>query len=217
MRCDEVQSLHDPYLDSELDARTALEIERHLKACPECARLFAEEQELEARLKAGLNHGTRTAELWEQIEGEVIHPKPEILPQGRTKQAQSTKAQMTKTPLSGGVFRALSHLVFGFVSGLGFRISDLDATRSRFRSDAPAWAGLAAVWVVILALDLTARGPETRVMREREVPSASEMRFAWKQKQLLMADLAFLFEPAPADKPAPPAPQSNRHTDNLNT
>ena len=53
MRCDEVQSLQGPYLDSELDARTSLEIEQHLKACPECARLFAEEEKLEARIKAG--------------------------------------------------------------------------------------------------------------------------------------------------------------------
>ena len=57
MKCDEVQTLHGPYLDSELDARTSLEIELHLKACPHCARLFAEEERLEARIKAGLNQG----------------------------------------------------------------------------------------------------------------------------------------------------------------
>ena len=36
---------------------------------------------------------------------------------------------------------------------------------------------------------------------EQEVPSASEVRFAVKQKQLLMAELAATSEPAPADKP----------------
>ena len=45
MRCEEVQSLHGPYLDSELEARSTLEIEQHLKSCPDCARLFAEEAE----------------------------------------------------------------------------------------------------------------------------------------------------------------------------
>ena len=71
MKCDELQPLQGPYLDSELDARTSLEIEQHLKACPNCARLFAEEQKLAARLKAGLNRGQRTAALWDEIERSV--------------------------------------------------------------------------------------------------------------------------------------------------
>ena len=71
MKCDEVQTLHDPYLDSELDAKTSLEIERHLESCPACARLLAEEEKLEARIVAGLKRGQRTAALWEQIERRV--------------------------------------------------------------------------------------------------------------------------------------------------
>ena len=44
------------------------------------------------------------------------------------------------------------------------------------------------------------------------------MRFALKQKQLLMAELAFTSEPAPADKPkaAPPSPRSERRNETLN-
>ena len=82
-----------------------------------------------------------------------------------------------------------------------------------------AWAGLAAVWGVIFLLDLTAREPNARIEVGQGAPSVSEMRFAWKQKQLLMADPAFISEPAPADrsKPAPPTPHSHRQTDNLNT
>ena len=72
MKCDEVQALHGPYLDSELDARTSLEIEQHLRACPECARLFAEEEKLEARIRAGLKQGPRTPALWAQIERGVV-------------------------------------------------------------------------------------------------------------------------------------------------
>jgi len=79
--------------------------------------------------------------------------------------------------------------------------------------------GLALVWGVILVLDLTASEPNARLVAGQGIPSVSEIRFAWKQKQLLMADLAFALEPAPAGKssPAPPGPHSDRQTDNLNT
>ena len=75
------------------------------------------------------------------------------------------------------------------------------------------------MWVVILVLDLAAREPDAPLVAGQEVPSASEMRFALKQKQLLMAELAFTSEPAPADKPkpAPPSPRSDRRKETLNT
>ena len=65
---------------------------------------------------------------------------------------------------------------------------------------------------MILVLNFAAREPDARLVTGQGVPSVSEMRFAWKQKQLLMADLAFALEPAPADKPkaAPPSPHSDR-------
>ena len=72
MKCEELQSLHGAYLDSELDARTALEIQQHLAACPDCARAFATEAKLEARVTTGLKRGERTASLWDQIEQRVI-------------------------------------------------------------------------------------------------------------------------------------------------
>jgi len=195
MRCDEVQSLHGPYLDSELDARTSLEIEQHLKACPECARLFAEEQKVEARLKAGLNLGTRTPALWEQIERSVVAAAPAA--------AHSVPPSRVSAPAGRqALLAALAELL-----------------QAGLRRAPWAWAALAMAWGVIIALDLTAREPDTRLEVEQTAPSVSEMRFAWKQKQLLMADLAFISEPAPADKskPAPPRPQSHRQTDNLDT
>ena len=72
MKCEELQSLHGGYLDSELDARTALEIQQHLAACPECARAFAAEAKLEARVTTGLKRGERTASLWDHIEQRVM-------------------------------------------------------------------------------------------------------------------------------------------------
>ena len=72
MKCDEVKSMQGAYLDSELDAKTTLEIAEHLRGCRECVRVFAEEQRAEARLKASLNRGPRTAALWERIERSVV-------------------------------------------------------------------------------------------------------------------------------------------------
>ena len=195
MRCEEVQSLQGPYLDSELDARITLEIEQHLKSCPDCLRLFAEEQELEKGLKGGLNRGSRTPALWEQIECSVVSAVP-----------------------------------FAARSGLPNRVSQLAGwqvllsalaqhLQARLRRSPKAWAGLAVVWVVILALNFTAREPDARLVAGQMVPSMSEMRFAWKQKQLLMADLALALELAPADtaKPAPTSPHSDRQKETLNT
>lgn len=72
MKCEELQSLHGAYLDSELDARTTLEIRQHLAACPGCARAFAAESRLEARVAAGLKRGERTMSLWDRIEQRVM-------------------------------------------------------------------------------------------------------------------------------------------------
>jgi anti-sigma factor RsiW len=195
MKCEEVQSLQGPYLDSELDARTTLEIAQHLKSCPDCVCLFAEEQELEERLRGGLHRGSRTTVLWEQIECSVVSAARSAarsrLP---TRVSQSTGWQ-------------------AFLSTLG------DQLQARLRRSPWAWAGLAVVWVVILALNFTAREPDARLVAGQRVPSLSEMRFAWKQKQLLMADLAFALEPAPADKAklTPPSPHSDRQLETLNT
>ncbi len=195
MRCEEVQSLHGPYLDSELEARSTLEIEQHLKSCPDCARLFAEEQKLEARLKAGLTQGSRSPALWERIERAVVAAEPAAprsRPPGRVSEPSGWQALLW---------------------GLGEQL------RAGLRRSPRAWAGLALVWGAILALHLAGRQPEGRFVTGQGVPSVSEIRFAWKQKQLLMADLAFALEPAPAGKssPAPPSPHSDRQKEDLNT
>jgi hypothetical protein len=74
------------------------------------------------------------------------------------------------------------------------------------------------VWVGIVGLNFAAREPDAPLMAGQQAPSASEMRFALKQKQLLMADLAATSEPAPAEKPkaAPPSPRSDRRNETLN-
>ena len=193
MKCDQVQTLHGPYLDSELDAKTSLEFAQHLKACPACARLFAEAQKLEAQMAAGLNRGPRTAALWEQIEREVVSASS-----GSRLRTPAHTSQPAGWP--------------GILGTLGARF------RAGWQASRLVWAGLAAVWVVILALNFAGREPDAQLVAEQAAPSASEMRFAVKQKQLLMAELAMTAEPAPAAKPkaAPPSPRSDRRNETLN-
>jgi anti-sigma factor RsiW len=195
MKCEEVQTLHGPYLDSELDAKSSLEVEQHLKTCPDCARFFAEAEELNARLMAGLNQGPRTAALWAQIESSVVTA-------GSSASRSRTTAR-TSQPV-------------GWPAMLGALGAQL---RAGWQASRWAWTGLAAVWMVILSLNLTAREPKAPPVARQEVPSPSEMRLALKQKHLLMAELAFTSEPAPADKPkaAPPSPRSDRPKATLNT
>ena len=193
MKCNEVQTMQGPYLDSELDAKTTLEIEQHLAGCPACARLFAQEQKLEARITAGLNRGSRTAALWAQIEREV---------------ADASSASRPRPP-------ALVPQPVGWPAVLGALGAQL---RAGWQASRWAWTGLAAVWAVILVLNLAAREPEAPLVAGQEVPSASEMRLALEQKYLLMSELALTSEPAPADKPKParPSPHSERRNETLN-
>jgi anti-sigma factor RsiW len=194
MKCDQVETLHGPYLDSELDARTSLEIQQHLATCPACARLFAEQEKLEAGMKAGLNRGSRTAAFWEQIERKVV---------------AASSASRLRPPAH--VSQSVGWQ--SILETLGARL------QAGWQASRWAWTGLAAVWVVILALNLVAREPDAQLLAGQEVPSASEMHFALKQKQLLMAELAVTSEPAPADKSkaTPPSPHSERRNETLNT
>jgi len=193
MKCNEVQTMQGPYLDSELDAKTTLEIEQHLAGCPPCTRLFAEEQKLEARIAAGLNRGSRTAGLWAQIEREV---------------AAAASVSRPRPP-------ALVPQQVGWPAVLGALGAQI---RAGWRTSQWAWTGLAAVWAVIIVLNLAAHEPDALLVAGQEVPSASEMRLALEQKYLLMSELALTSEPAPADKPKPvrPSPHSERRNETLN-
>jgi anti-sigma factor RsiW len=193
MKCDEFQTLHGPYLDSELDAKTSLEIEEYLKAFAGCARLFAEEEKLEARIKARLKQGQRTPALWAQIERGV-----------------AAAASSATRPRS---LERISRPV-GWAAVLGILAAQL---RTGWQTARWAWAGLAAVWAVILVLNSAAREPNPPPVAGQDLPSASEMRLALKQKDLLIAELALSSEPAAKPKPAPPSPRSDRRRATFNT
>jgi anti-sigma factor RsiW len=176
-----------------LDAKTSLEIEEHLKACAGCARLFAEEEKLEARIKAGLKQGQRTPALWAQIERGV-----------------AAAASSATRPRS---LERISRPV-GWAAVLGILAAQL---RTGWQTARWAWAGLAAVWAVILVLNSAAREPNPPLVAGQDLPSASEMRLALKQKDLLIAELALSSEPAAKPKPAPPSPRSDRRRATFNT
>ena len=194
MRCDQVLPLLDPYLDSELDTRTILEIERHLGGCPDCGRRFADAEKVQARIKAALGQGARTPELWARIERAVAASAPE-----------SNRARASNGAVPGGgwleVLRAFGEQV-----------------RAGWRGSRRAWAGLALAWGVILALNNAAKEAESGLASRPEVPTAREMRLALKQKQTWMAELADISDaaPAPKAKEVLPRPHSDRGSETLN-
>ena len=71
MRCHETRQFLGPYLDSELDAKTSLEVEQHIESCPDCARVFAAEEKLDAHIFTTLRQGPRTGALWDGVESRL--------------------------------------------------------------------------------------------------------------------------------------------------
>ena len=74
-----------------------------------------------------------------------------------------------------------------------------------------AWAGLAAVWVVIFTLQLTSRD-RTEVLARNTPPPSPEMLMVLRQQKLLLAELVERPESRAADRPkvVPPRPRSER-------
>lgn len=190
MQCEEVRQLHGPYLDAELDARSMVQVEQHLRICPECAEAFKQTEKLEALIASGLRQGQRTPRLWGRIEQSIAAAAPNASAIYRSPR----KAQPAR-------WRAL-FTAFG------------DQMQTSFQGSRTAWAGMAAAWVVIAVLHLAAREPDATLVANQKLPSATEMRLALQQKQLLMADLALNSKPPTGDKPKPaiPAPRTERRT-----
>lgn len=79
-----------------------------------------------------------------------------------------------------------------------------------------AWAGLAAVWVVILTLQLTSRDP-TEIGARNTPPPSPEMIMVLRQQKLLLAELVDRPEPHAAERPKvlPLRPRSDRYHETL--
>ncbi len=74
MKCQEIHKLIGPYLDSELDAKTSLDIEEHLQTCDGCAGLAEAERRCDERIFSVLRRGEKTPELWQRLEARVAAP-----------------------------------------------------------------------------------------------------------------------------------------------
>ena len=191
MNCNEVRPLHDAYLDSELDAKTTLELQEHMATCAECARLFATEAKLDARLMAGLRQGQRTAALWEQVEQQVI---------------AAAKSGVRPRP------SPLAPRPAGRLSTLNSQLSTLLWPHPK------AWAGLAAVWLVILAMNFATRETTPMLEARRVTPLSPDTLRLLKQQEQLLADLSGWSGPRNADRPRAisPRPRTERRDEQLN-
>ena len=69
-----------------------------------------------------------------------------------------------------------------------------------------AWAGLAAVWVFILAVNFSLREPTPR-MSEKSAPPSPAMMVALRKQQMMLADLIGPRETRDADRPRIFAPR----------
>ena len=179
MKCDEVRQLHGPSLDSELDAKTTLEIQQHVVACPDCARMFAAAAKLDARVTTGLKQGQRTAALWEQVEQQVVAAAESA--------ARPRPSTLDPRP--------------GLLSTLNHQLSTLLWPHPK------AWAGLAAVWVVILAVNFAARDPLPVREAMNATPPSPQFREMLKEQEQLLAELVGPIETPAANRPKPIAPQ----------
>jgi len=185
MKCEEIQPLHGVYLDSELDAKTILEIQQHLAACPDCARTFAAETKLDAQIASGLKRGQRTAALWAHIEKRVA-------------------ASAESDPRRPSATRESPRLPWW---------------RELLWPSPQAWAGLAAVWIVILAASFATREPVPVTEARQVAPLSPEMRQMLREQRQMFAELkggAERFGGGEA-RPVAPQPRSQRHEELMNT
>ncbi|MEK7707403.1 MAG: hypothetical protein AAB380_05350 [Verrucomicrobiota bacterium] len=80
-----------------------------------------------------------------------------------------------------------------------------------------AWAGVAAVWLVILAVNFTTRETTSRNFARQAAPPSPETLMVLRQQHLLLAELVERPEPRAADQPksVPPRPHSQRREEML--
>jgi len=77
-----------------------------------------------------------------------------------------------------------------------------------------AWAGLAAVWLLVLGANFTTR--EAPTVTSRQVLPSPQVRELLKQQEQLLAELVGPMEKPEADRPKPGAPRSQRREEFLN-
>lgn len=164
MNCDDLSPLMDAYLDSELDPRTAMEIQDHLSGCRRCNAAFARAAQFDRQLGSVLQCGDRTPSLWDAIECRL--------------QAGATPDPVPSRPIP----RAGQPDVKAAEPWWRFWL--WPSPRS--------YAALAAVWVVLVAIALsngeTATAPKLSATTRSSPPSAA-MNLVLAQQHRLRAEL----------------------------
>lgn len=81
-----------------------------------------------------------------------------------------------------------------------------------------AWAGLAALWMIILGLHFTSREPATRDYASQTGPASPQMRELLRQQEEMLAELVGPLDRPESERPRPPAPQprSQRRGETMN-
>ena len=226
--CQDVEALLGPYLDSELDTKTSLEIGLHLKECPACTARLAEETAWHRKLQAGLSAGAPTEGLWEPIEERIRElSRPTSIATGPGDASMAGRPCPGAMNLPGEVGRAVP----GAPAAAGWGQPALPATgtgaSSAIRALFPAlqgwrywlwpsprlYAGLAAAWALIIGIQIGIREPGPV-----SAPPAPETRTALAEQRHLLAEL--LGMELPEDEPVgtpPPQTDIRRPVRNLPT
>lgn len=71
MRCKEYIKYLGPYMDSELDTKTCVEIASHLESCQDCRTRFSQEQEIERLLAEKLREERMPKHMWNTVQRSV--------------------------------------------------------------------------------------------------------------------------------------------------
>ncbi len=173
MKCEDLLPLQGAYLDSELDAKTSLEIQQHLATCPDCARSFSADANLEARIVGSLKRGQRTAALWEQIEQRITT--------AAGAESRPRRTERSSIPVTWW--------------------------RELLWPNPQAWAGLAALWVMMLVISLFAHEPATVAGAQKATQPSPQLRQLLREQKQMLAELGGVAEQLGAERPGRVAPQ----------
>ena len=176
MNCDQVREIIGLYLDSELDGRSATEVRAHLEECQECAALYHRERAFDEALRARLKPSAPTVSLWKAEEAFVAETLQRPI-----------EGETAPRPRRGAAARRNSFW-------------------REFLWPAPSYyAGLAVVWLLLLALRPGPPEPARPAMAHPRM--SPEARFALLEQRRELKELLASPDPAPKEqreKPAPP-------------
>jgi len=80
MRCDEAQELMSIYLDGELDLMRNLELERHIKACPDCEPVRESALQLRSAIRKEVPYFRAPRSLADRIQGAARQESRQVAP-----------------------------------------------------------------------------------------------------------------------------------------